>query len=440
VINLKILKRKQSLSRAFDSAFSIEVLKSDKLRVRILFGAWIGTFLMMFLLSVLFTAQFQNAFHGRFNDFRLSLIIGCCITSSLLFVEWLLINRLIKRGQEGHASLRYLSALIETSMPTLGLIMSSQFLGPVYGLSTPAPFAYGIFIVLSVLRLDFRICAFTGAVASIEYVLFSWYAIHQNHLSLEPILIGFPQHLFKGCLLLFTGLMAGVVTIQIRKRIIGSIETIAERDRISRTFGEYVSPAVMDTLLDLKPDLRSESKDVCVMFLDIRNFTGFAEKKTPEQVVQYLESLFGFMIEIVNRNNGIINKFLGDGFMAVFGAPLSDGRDCENAVRSAREILERVRSESESGAILPTTIGIGLHAGRAVTGSIGSAERKEYTVIGDVVNLASRIEKMNKQFGSQLLISEMVSEAAGTEAVGAISKGMVNVRGRESGIAIYQLA
>ena len=176
------------------------------------------------------------------------------------------------------------------------------------------------------------------------------------------------------------------------------------------------------------------------MFLDIRNFTGFAEKKTPEQVVQYLESLFGFMIEIVNRNNGIINKFLGDGFMAVFGAPLSDGRDCENAVRSAREILERVRSESESGAILPTTIGIGLHAGRAVTGSIGSAERKEYTVIGDVVNLASRIEKMNKQFGSQLLISEMVSEAAGTEAVGAISKGMVNVRGRESGIEIYQLA
>src|SRR5215475_14343319 len=123
------------------------------------------------------------------------------------------------------------------------------------------------------------------------------------------------------------------------------------------------------------------------MFLDIRNFTGFAEKRSPEEVVEYLESLFEFMIEIVNRHNGIINKFLGDGFMAVFGAPLSDGKDCENAVRSAKEILERVKEETDRGAILPTQVGIGLHAGKAVTGSIGSAVRKEYTVIGDVVNL-----------------------------------------------------
>ena len=94
----------------------------------------------------------------------------------------------------------------------------------------------------------------------------------------------------------------------------------------------------------------------------------------------YLESLFEFMIEIVNRNNGIINKFLGDGFMAVFGAPLSDGNDCANAVRSAREILEKVEEEVQRGSILPTTVGIGLHAGQAVTGSIGSALRKEYTL------------------------------------------------------------
>ena len=83
------------------------------------------------------------------------------------------------------------------------------------------------------------------------------------------------------------------------------------------------------------------------MFLDIRNFTGFAEKRSPEEVVEYLESLFEFMIEIVNRHHGIINKFLGDGFMAVFGAPLSDGKDCANAVGAAREILARVQQEVE---------------------------------------------------------------------------------------------
>jgi len=215
---------------------------------------------------------------------------------------------------------------------------------------------------------------------------------------------------------------------------------VEERNRISRTFGEYVSPEVMGKLMDLKPDLRSENKNVCVMFLDIRNFTGFAEKRSPEEVVEYLESLFEFMIEIVNRHHGIINKFLGDGFMAVFGAPLSDGKDCANALKAAQEILARVQQEVEAGTILPTTVGIGLHAGEAVTGSIGSALRREYTVIGDVVNLAARIEKLNKRFDSQLLISEIVWQAVSTDGGKAVPMGQVEVRGREQAIQIYQVA
>jgi adenylate cyclase len=259
-------------------------------------------------------------------------------------------------------------------------------------------------------------------------------------MSVEPILSGIPHHLFKGFLLFVTGVVTGLVTLQIRKRILNSFSVVEERNRISRTFGEYVSPEVMGTLMNLKPDLRSENKNVCVMFLDIRDFTGFAEKRSPEEVVQYLESLFEFMIEIVNRHHGIINKFLGDGFMAVFGAPLSDGKDCANALEAAQEILARVRQEVESGAILPTTIGIGLHAGEAVTGSIGSALRREYTVIGDVVNLAARIEKLNKSFDSQLLISEMVWQAVSDERKDAVPMGQVQVKGREQAIQVYQLA
>ena len=257
---------------------------------------------------------------------------------------------------------------------------------------------------------------------------------------MEPILSGVPHHLFKGLLLVLIGVVMGLVTLQVRKRILSSFSVVQERNRISQTFGEYVSPEVMGTLLDLKPDLRSESKNVCVMFLDIRNFTGFAEKRSPEEVVQYLESLFEFMIEIVNRHHGIINKFLGDGFMAVFGAPLSDGKDCVNAVEAAQEILARLKQEVEAGTILPTTVGIGLHAGEAVTGSIGSALRREYTVIGDVVNLAARIEKLNKQFDSQLLISEMVWQAVAEAQRQAQPMGHVQVRGREQAIQVYQVA
>jgi len=230
------------------------------------------------------------------------------------------------------------------------------------------------------------------------------------------------------------------VTVQIKQRLMKSFEIVEERNRISRTFGEYVSPIVMKKLMTLKPDLRSEKRDVCVMFLDIRDFTSFAEKRTPEEVVRYLESLFEFMIEIVNRHHGVINKFLGDGFMAVFGAPLSDGDDCLNGVSAAREILLRIEEEVALGNVLPTTVGIGLHSGEAVTGSIGSSLRKEYTVIGDVVNLASRIEKLNKRFQSRLLVSENVWTSLGETSTEAIPMGNVHVTGRENGIGIYQLA
>ena len=146
------------------------------------------------------------------------------------------------------------------------------------------------------------------------------------------------------------------------------------------------------------------------------------------------------MIDIVNRNHGIINKFLGDGFMAAFGAPFSDGFDSRNAVNASKEILQKLKEEIEAGNILPTRVGIGLHTGNAVTGNIGSSQRKEYTIIGDVVNLASRIESLNKQFNSQLLISDMVKEALGDTSIETVSLGKVAVKGRAEPVEIFKLA
>jgi adenylate cyclase len=146
------------------------------------------------------------------------------------------------------------------------------------------------------------------------------------------------------------------------------------------------------------------------------------------------------MVESVNRHHGIVNKFLGDGFMAVFGAPLSDGRDSHNAVAASREIVARVAEENARGELPPTRIGIGLHAGQAVTGNVGSTRRKEYTIIDDTVNLASRIEQLNKEHGSQILVSETVYGALGDEAGEAVALGPISVRGLEEPVAVYRLA
>jgi len=425
----------------FQKEFAFESLKSEQLRVTILIYAIVSCVLLVVVLATVFFDEFQAAFHGNFKAFLVAVAIIFGVNFCYLLLERIVLGRMIEKRRRGFAALKYLSAFVETSIPSAGMLVGSFFLGPIYTLFTPAPFIYPLFISLSALRLNVRLCIFTGFVAGLEYSLLAMYFISKTAPgTVEPILSGTPHHLFKGFMLFLMGVVTGLVTLQIRKRILKSFTVVEDRNRISRTFGEYVSPEVMTTLLDLKPDLRSESKNVCVMFLDIRNFTGFAEKRTPEEVVRYLESLFEFMIEIVNRHHGIINKFLGDGFMAVFGAPLSDGKDCANALEAAQEILNRVQHEVQAGTILPTTVGIGLHAGEAVTGSIGSALRREYTVIGDVVNLAARIEKLNKEFDSQLLISEIVWESLSEGRGNAVPMGQVQVRGREQAIQVYQVA
>jgi adenylate cyclase len=231
-----------------------------------------------------------------------------------------------------------------------------------------------------------------------------------------------------------------VVSLQIRRQFATALRSVQDRNRVVSMFGQHVSPAVVEQLLRQDVELSGENRDVCVMFVDIQGFTAFAEHRRPKEVVEYLNTLFSATIEAVNRHNGIVNKFLGDGFMAVFGAPVADDGACRHAVAAGLEIVDRVKAMSDGGEIAPTVIRIGLHAGEAVTGTVGSAERKEYTVIGDVVNLASRLEQLNKQFGSRLLASGAALEQLDGQRARATAHGEVQVRGHEQPIRVYELA
>jgi len=426
--------------KAFERELALEILKSDKLRVIILIGVILSALLIVLTVALLNFEQFQRSFHGNFRGFITTFITVVGVTLVCLVVEGVVIDHLSRKQAHPSPPIQYLSSFCETSIPTLAMMIGSLFLGPVYALFTPITLLYPVFIVLSALRLNARLSVFTGAVAAIEYSTLALYFLDKSsNATIEPILTSMPHHVIRGLLLLVIGVVTGLVTIQIKKRTLNSFATVEERNRIRRTFGEYVSPVVMEKLLTLKPHLASERRSVCVMFLDIRNFSTFAEKRTPEAVFAHLESLFEFMIEIVNRHHGIINKFLGDGFMAVFGAPVSNGADCLNGVEAAREIILRVEREVAASNVLPTRLGIGLHAGEAVTGSIGSALRKEYAVIGDAVNVASRIEQLNKEFGSQLLISETVWQAVSDKYCDATPIGAVQVKGREAPIQLWQV-
>jgi adenylate cyclase len=174
------------------------------------------------------------------------------------------------------------------------------------------------------------------------------------------------------------------------------------------------------------------------MFVDIRGFTAAARARTPQEVVDRLDAAFAVLVEIVDRNGGIVNKFLGDGFLALFGAPLDDPDAPRRAVTAAREMLAAIERHNIRSD-WPLRIGIGLHFGHVVAGNVGSPRRKEYTVIGDTVNLASRIEGLNKEFGSQLLISDTVRQAIGQD-VDAVPLGDVPIRGYEQPVRVWRLA
>ena len=222
-------------------------------------------------------------------------------------------------------------------------------------------------------------------------------------------------------------------------QILDNQRLVEERNRVKLIFGQHVSPAMVDEILSAGTDVVNRRLPMCVMFMDIRGFSTLAEKLSPEDVMGYLNSLFDFMIECVIEHKGIIHRLLGDSFVALFGAPISHGNDRQNAVDAGAAMLNRLEKKCLAGEIMQTRIGIGIHYGEVVVGTVGSTNRKEYQINGDVVNLAARIEQLNKQFDSQMLISETVYKAIDRNRHSAESLGQVNVKGREESVHIYKL-
>ena len=184
---------------------------------------------------------------------------------------------------------------------------------------------------------------------------------------------------------------------------------LAERDKIKNAFGKFVNKEVAERVLKGDIQLGGECRTATIMFSDIRSFTTISEKLTPQEVVEFLNEYMTSMVECVNRTHGVVDKFIGDAIMAIWGAPYSHGNDTENSINSAlmmRAALAEFNKTRGSDKKPIIKIGIGINTGEIIAGQIGSLERMEYTCIGDAVNLASRIESLNKVFKSDILISE----------------------------------
>jgi len=213
---------------------------------------------------------------------------------------------------------------------------------------------------------------------------------------------------------LYTSDEFGAITEGINKMIHG----LGERQRIRDLFGVYLSPEVSRAILEGRVALQGEARAVSILFCDIRDFTRFSATRSPREVVSRLNRFFGRMTGIIRGQGGTINKFLGDGFLAVFGTPVHHPDHARRAVEAALQMegeMAALNTELSGLGEPLMEIGIGIDSGEVIAGNVGSADRLEYTVIGDPVNRSSRIEQLNKSLGTRILISERTHGEAGIE-------------------------
>ncbi len=220
------------------------------------------------------------------------------------------------------------------------------------------------------------------------------------------------------------------------------VDGLKERDKLRTTFGKYMTQTVMEHLMSGKVQLGGETLTVTILFSDIRSFTSISEQMNDAQaLVGLLNEYFTEMVTIVMEEDGVVDKYIGDAIMAVFGAPVSKPDDAVRAARAAvrmRVALAELNTRLVARGVTPLRTGIGIHTGVVVAGNIGSEARMEYTVIGDAVNLASRLESSTKELGVDVLISaetnELVKHACITVPIREIT-----VKGRGEPVMTYEL-
>jgi adenylate cyclase len=223
------------------------------------------------------------------------------------------------------------------------------------------------------------------------------------------------------------------------------VRGLSERERLRDLFGRYLSRQVSEVVLAGQVTLEGERRNVTVLFCDVRGSTTFAEVHAPEEVMAALNQYFEVVISSTGAYGGIVNGFLGDGALCIFGAPIERRDHAECAAQAALSMRAGLGalSQRRAAAGLPTLkFGIGLNSGAVIAGATGSEERQEYTVIGDTVNLGARIGDLNKIYPDHdILLSEFTRAALGTQArqYTFADLGEIQIRGKSQVVRVFAL-
>lgn len=380
---------------------------------------------------------------GFISLMEIPLIWALCGATISVFV-YILAWRDMIRGMY-----RYIVTVFFISMPTT-LFIAAHFLlpsGAATYISGPASYIYFFFIVLTGFFFNARLSIFAGLLAALQYsaafFIDRGYLDQMRHPD-AMLLQDFTSssiYMFKGQMMLFSGIAMAVLARHMRKLTGDILREEQEKQAIDRVFGQYVSKEIKEKILSRTEEAAGEKKNVVILFSDIRSFSSISEGLAPELTVRQLNEYLDCMVRCINENGGVIDKFIGDAVMAVFGGVLELENPCEAALQASLAMqreLQLMNRKWWEESLPPFSTGIGLHYGEVLQGSIGSKNRKEFTVIGDAVNTASRIESLTKDYPYPILISREIFDRLSEEFQSkAVFLGEVAVKGKSKEVSLY---
>jgi adenylate cyclase len=336
-----------------------------------------------------------------------------------------------------------------TPLMSLGLHAVVSEFGAATFFFGPLTYSWLVIIGVSAFLFDVKLSRFIGVLSAVLFMA--------GYLLAKPYLESLPEaslnatfreglrspgvQVVKAMLMVGMGFIAGGLATSARALIQKVRDEEREKSSISALFGQYVSPEVKEKLIREKTGIIGERKTVAVLFSDLRGFTTFSENAQPSEVVVRLNQYFDRMVYAVTSNGGTVDKFIGDAVMAVFGGLIPLKNPAESALDAAlamRAELVKLNVEWASKGLGPLDNGIGVHFGDVLQGPIGSSERKEFTVIGDVVNTASRLESATKEMHSPVLISDALAAALPAERRSRLTTlGEVKLKGKELPVTVF---
>ncbi|MBU2514199.1 adenylate/guanylate cyclase domain-containing protein [bacterium] len=334
-----------------------------------------------------------------------------------------------------------LDAVIVTALPVIWyLSVGGESIPPAYMIKGPLYYTYlFMFLCLNILSIEPFFVLFNaigGILSQIGHFLYlvlegrttmtTDYVAHNVGVDVSPVFV---------FTVLFVYIMTGITLFYFLRNIKKTILTAVKNETANTQLGRYFSPNIRDKIMSEETNAIGEGQqqNVVVLFSDIRNFTSYCESSTPEDVIAFLRDYHSRMVNSIFKHSGTLDKFIGDGIMATFGTPTPSQDDAFNSIKAALEMSESLKDINKqriADGLPKMNQGIGIHFGPAIVGNVGSEDRMEYTVIGDTVNVAARLESSTKELKEEIIISRELLDRI-SDRINFNKKGEIMLKGKK---------